>query len=276
MTRKVTAVPEGFRSITPYLVVLGVPALLDFLRDAFCAEELIRAPDPQGRIVHAAVRLGDSVVEMGDVGGTPMAPLPGSLHFYVKAVDAVYRQAVQAGAKSLYEPREMEYGDREGGVQDCAGNNWFLATHKSGQGYRPPNLNDVTPRLRLNNASAFITFAETVFAAVAPTKHADSAGVVGHAKLRIGDSVIELSEARDEWRPWSVVLHHYSDRCDVIFRQGLAAGATELLPMKDQPYGDRAGGLLDAWGNHWYIATRTEDLSLGEIKARDASGQREN
>lgn len=123
-------VPEGYHTITPYPVVHGVARLLDFLRDAFGAEELGRYAGEDGRIMHVAVRIGDSVLEMGEPGGQ-WRPMPSSLHLYVPDVDAVYARAIEAGGESLYEPDLKPYGDREAGVRDPSGNFWYIATRQA-------------------------------------------------------------------------------------------------------------------------------------------------
>jgi uncharacterized glyoxalase superfamily protein PhnB len=120
--------PEGFRSVTPYLIVRDVGGLIGFLQRAFGAEETERHMRPDGTVMHAAVRIGDSMVEMGEPGGD-MAPRPGSIHLYVEDCDAVYDRAVRAGGTSLMEPSDQFYGDREAGVEDPAGNHWYIATH---------------------------------------------------------------------------------------------------------------------------------------------------
>jgi PhnB protein len=81
---------------------------------------------------------------------------------------------------------------------------------------------------------------------------------------------VECGEAHGEWGPRTCALHYYTEDCDSVFNKALAAGAKLILPMKDQFYGDRGGGLIDSWGNHWYIATRKEDLTLEEIRQRAA------
>ncbi|HEX8695237.1 MAG TPA: VOC family protein [Longimicrobium sp.] len=122
-------IPEGFHTVTPYLVVPGVARLIDFLREAFGAEELGRYAAPDGRIMHALVRIGDAMVEMGEPS-EQWGPMPGNLHLYVEDADAVYARALQAGATSLSEPDLKPYGDREAGVRDPSGNNWFIATRQ--------------------------------------------------------------------------------------------------------------------------------------------------
>ena len=124
-----TAVPEGYHTVTPYLTVGGVPRLIEFLKQAFDGQEIERVPGPDGAIMHAKVRIGDSVVMMGEARGT-WQPMPGSLYVYVSDTDAVYKRALQAGATSVMEPADQFYGDRNAGVKDPVGNHWWMATHK--------------------------------------------------------------------------------------------------------------------------------------------------
>src|SRR6266511_6228386 len=112
-TMAVTPIPEGYHTVTPYLVVQGVPKLIDFLKQAFDAQEIMRMPRPDGTIMHAEVRVGDSAVMMGEARGE-FKPMPGSLYLYVDDTDATYQRALQAGATSLMEPADQFYGDRHG------------------------------------------------------------------------------------------------------------------------------------------------------------------
>jgi PhnB protein len=262
-------VPEGFHTVTPYLVVAGVGRLIEFLKGAFEAEETIRAADKDGVINHAAVRIGDSMVEMGEASGEWKA-MPAGLHLYVENADETYRRAMQAGAVSLYEPQDMDYGDRESGVTDPSGNSWYIATHKAGSQFVPAGLRRVTAGMSVKGAAEFLEFVVKAFAAEIVFKMA-AGGSVGHAKVRIGDSIIECSEAHGEWGPRPVTLHLYVPDVDGMYKNAIAAGAKSLSEPKDQFYGERNGGVVDAWGNHWYIATHTEDLTTEELIARGAS-----
>ena len=125
----VKPIPDGYHSVTPYLSVPGVGKLLDFLQQAFEAQELHRMPRPNGTIMHAEVRIGDSRVMMGEPMGDAQ-PMFGSLYLYVHDVDAVYKRALQAGATSTSEPADQFYGDRSAGIKDPVGNQWWIATHK--------------------------------------------------------------------------------------------------------------------------------------------------
>jgi uncharacterized glyoxalase superfamily protein PhnB len=124
----VKPIPDGYRTVTPYLVVRGVPRLIEFLEQAFGATETKRAARPDGSVMHAEVQIGDSLVMLGEPpASTP--PMPACLHLYVVDTDALYHLALQAGATSLREPANQFYGDRVAGVQDPFGNQWWLATH---------------------------------------------------------------------------------------------------------------------------------------------------
>jgi PhnB protein len=121
-------IPEGYHSVTPYLVVDGAAQVIDFAEKTFGAQLLLRMPGPGGTIGHAEIRIGDSVVMLADANATH-PPRPGLLMVYVTDVDAVYRRALAAGATSEREPADQFYGDRSGGVRDGAGNQWWIATH---------------------------------------------------------------------------------------------------------------------------------------------------
>jgi PhnB protein len=124
----VRAIPEGYHTVTPYLVVHGVPKLLAFLADAFGAKEIHRAALPDGSVMHAEVQIGDSRVMMGEA--RDMAPIPAMLYLYVEDVDTVYARALRAGGASIAAPADQFYGDRSGGVRDACGNQWWIGTHK--------------------------------------------------------------------------------------------------------------------------------------------------
>jgi PhnB protein len=121
-------VPDGYHSITPYLSVRGADRLLDFVKKAFGATELDAPTVHEGVVRHAAVRIGDSVVEVSEANDR-WGPMPAALHLYVPDCDAAYRRAVEAGAESLHEPMDMEYGERGAALRDPVGNNWYIATY---------------------------------------------------------------------------------------------------------------------------------------------------
>jgi len=124
----VKARPEGYHSITSYLVVDGAARLIDFLAEVFDAEELERFAAPGNRIGHAEMQIGDSRVMLGDSHGEHN-PMEAMLYVYVDDVDATYQRAVAAGAASVQAPVDQFYGDRSCGVKDPFGNVWWIATH---------------------------------------------------------------------------------------------------------------------------------------------------
>ena len=125
----VKPIPEGYHSVTPYLIVQDAGRLLDFVKQVFEAEETFRMQGPGGSIRHAEFRIGDSVVMTADA--TPeFPPMPATIHLYVNDADAVYVKALRAGATSTQEPADQFYGDRTAGVKDRFGNVWYIATHQ--------------------------------------------------------------------------------------------------------------------------------------------------
>ena len=121
-------IPEGLRTVTPYLALENTGRFIQFIKEAFGAQEKLVVPAPGGGVAHAKIAIGDSILEMSDAHG-PYKPMPCGLHLYVPDTDAVYEQALRAGAKSLTAPADQPYGDRSAGVVDPFGNQWFIATH---------------------------------------------------------------------------------------------------------------------------------------------------
>lgn len=128
MPSQVKPVPEGYHTLTPHLIVQGAPKLLDFLKQAFDAKEKYSLTGPNGAIMHAEVKIGDSMVMIGEAMGEWKA-MPASIALYTDNADALYKRALEAGATSIREPADQFYGDRSGGVKDPAGNHWWIATH---------------------------------------------------------------------------------------------------------------------------------------------------
>ncbi len=124
----VKPIPDGYRTVTPYLVVPGVAKLIDFLRQAFDAVETGRHTRPDGTVQHAGVRIGDSMVMMGEPEN-PSKAMPATICLYLEDADEAYRRAIEAGATSIREPSTQFYGDRTGGVLDACGNQWWVCTH---------------------------------------------------------------------------------------------------------------------------------------------------
>jgi PhnB protein len=132
----VKPIPDGYHSVTPYLIVKGAAQAIEFYKKAFGATELMRFPGPNNTVAHAEIKIGDSPVMLADegaaeykspqsVGGTPV-----SLMIYVPDVDKVYNQAISAGAKQSRPVQDQFYGDRSGNLIDPFGHVWTVATHK--------------------------------------------------------------------------------------------------------------------------------------------------
>lgn len=120
--------PQGYTSVSPYLIVDGAQKLIDFLKETFGAQQL-RRHDGEGRVQHAEVRIGDSVVMLAD--SLPEWPAtPVNVHVYVEDVDAVYARALAAGGVAVQEPVRKGDVDRRGGFRDPTGNTWWVATQQ--------------------------------------------------------------------------------------------------------------------------------------------------
>jgi PhnB protein len=124
----VKPIPDGYHSITPYFVLPDAADFIAFMTKAFGASERGRHLGPDGKIMHAEMQIGDSVVMLGDASGQFPAKTM-SIHVYVEDVDSDYQRAVGAGAETMREPTDQPYGDRSAGVRDRWGNEWWLATH---------------------------------------------------------------------------------------------------------------------------------------------------
>ncbi len=124
----VKPIPEGYHSVTPYLVVNGADRLIAFLKQAFGAQEIERFQGPNGTIMHAEVKIGDSIIMLGEANEKFQAR-PANLYVYVPDTDAIYRRAVESGATSIMEPANQFYGDRNAGISDPTGNFWWIGTH---------------------------------------------------------------------------------------------------------------------------------------------------
>jgi len=135
-TASVKPVPEGFHTLTPHLVCAGAADAIAFYQRAFGAEEVMRIPGPGGMLMHAEVRIGNSMVMLGEeapqwgaLGPVTLKGTPVTLHLYVPDVDAAMARAVAAGATVTMPAADMFWGDRYGQVQDPFGHRWSMATH---------------------------------------------------------------------------------------------------------------------------------------------------
>jgi PhnB protein len=120
--------PTNYSTVSPYLIVNGAGATTDFLKRVFGAIELRRFPDESGKLMHAEVRIDDTVIMLADPVPPDWPFIPSHVHTYVRDVDATYQKALEAGATSVQEPVKKQDEDKRGGVKDAGGTTWWIAT----------------------------------------------------------------------------------------------------------------------------------------------------
>jgi PhnB protein len=120
--------PTNYSTVSPYLIVNGAGATVDFLKEVFGAIELRRFPDESGKLMHAEVRVDDTVIMLADPSPPDWPPISSYVHIYVQDVDATYRKALEAGATSVQAPVKKQDEDKRGGVKDVGGTTWWIAT----------------------------------------------------------------------------------------------------------------------------------------------------
>jgi len=252
--------PAGYHSITPYLQVKGAQRLIEFIKNAFDAEEIFRIPRGE-QIAHAQLKIENSMIEVADAIDK-YQPNPTAIWLFVTDSDAVYARALRAGATSLREPTDQDYGDREASVRDPFGNHWYIATHREDAEPLPEGMHTITPYLHPKGTPKVIDFLRKAFGAEEVFRAQDSSGTVQHAKLRIGDSIIAMGEAHGPYQPMPPALHLYVPDTDAAYKRALEAGAVSIDEPIDQDYGDRYAGVKDPFGNVWYIATHLHDFTI--------------
>ncbi|HET9712749.1 MAG TPA: VOC family protein [Pyrinomonadaceae bacterium] len=277
-------------SVSLYMCIAGASAALDFYREAFGARELSRLVEPGGKIGHAEIQIGNMVLSIADeypdygvlspktIGGSPVR-----IHLYVPDVDAFAERAIKAGASLVRPIEDQFYGDRSGQIADPFGYTWIVATHKkdvpieemqkefdkftqehsaknSSEAYsvkedkmRRENRRAVTPYLTVHKPAELIDFVTEAFGGIEHFRATGSAGGM-HAEVSIGDSVVMIGGA-EHIEPKPAAIHLYVPDVDQAYERALKAGAKSLMPVVDQPYGERSGGVEDIHGNRWYIAT---------------------
>jgi len=256
---RVNPIRPGFHTITPYLIVNEAAELIDFVKQVFGAEEQFQSIGSTGGI-HCELRLGDSMVMIGGGGAWRETPTPTALHVYVRDADETYRRALDAGATSLRAPADQDYGDRDASVRDPYGNHWYIGTHTQGESFIPRELHVVNVYLHPTSGEATIGFLKKAFGADELERAQSPDGVIHHAKLRIGDSVLEMGEAHAEFQPMPTTFYLYVEDCDTLYHRAVAAGAASLSPPADQPYGDRNAGVQDPFGNTWFLSTHIKGI----------------
>jgi uncharacterized glyoxalase superfamily protein PhnB len=243
-------VRPGFRTITPYLVLPRGAEYIDFLKNVFGAEETLRHETGPGR-AHVELRIGDSMMMLG-IGAERR--VPAGLMLYVPNVDEVYSRAVAAGCKALHPVEDAHWEPLRGGtVQDPEGNGWSISTYR-GASYIPEGRHSLSAGFCVAGANRLVDFMKQAFDATEVQRWDWPGGMF--ASMQIGDSVVGVADAGNhEWMmPVSVMVLMYVPDADAVYHQALRAGATSLQEPANQSYG-RSGGVVDAWGNQWYMAT---------------------
>ena len=238
---------EGFTTVTPYIWVPD-RGLADFLIRAFDAVETSAGEIP-GHGVHRELRIGSSMLMIGESGKTDTPLRPSAFHIFVDDVDTTFARALAAGATSIGEPADRPYGERSGFIRDPYGNTWFIATPLGPQSFGHV-LRTVTPYLHARDVDSYMAFLTRALGAVQEERHEASPGYIPYARMRIGDAAIELGTY--DPTPGSYFLYVVDP--DAVYEQALAAGAKPLSAPADRPTGDRIGFIEDPVGNHWYIA----------------------
>lgn len=253
----VNPVRKGFRTLTPYFPVRDVRGQIEFMTKAFGAAEICHFTAPTGG-VHAEVRVGESMVMVGGGPEWRGTPMPTSLWMYVEDADAAYERALAAGAKTITAPVDQPYGDREAGVTDPAGNQWYISTHKGAHFVRE-GMHDLNLYLHPTAAAGLAEFVQKAFGAEVIERHDAPDGSIVHATMRIGNSAMGMGEAHGVYANMPTMIYMYVPDVDATYARALAAGAEALTPVTEQMYCDRNGMVQDAWGNRWYIATRVRE-----------------
>jgi len=255
----VNPVREGFRTITPYIAVHKVHEVIEFVKTVFGAEGKIYGTGSGGGI-HSEFRIGESMLMIGGGENWRGTDMPAALHVYVPNVDEVYERAVKAGATIQHPPADQVYGERSAALVDPGGNEWFPAT-SMGASYLPAQTQNVMPCLHPIGAPKQIEFLEEAFGAEVVGRHASPEGVILHAKVRVGNALIELGEAHGPWQPMPGMFMLYVEDVDAWYARAMRAeGAISHGAPANQPYGDRVGAVKDPFGNLWYIASHIKDI----------------
>ncbi|HYW69440.1 MAG TPA: VOC family protein [Pyrinomonadaceae bacterium] len=258
--KKVNPVREGFRTITPYLVVPDVQAEAEFLKQTFGVTGPVFGLGSQGGF-HAEYNIGGSMIMVGGGGAGSQwqgTPQPAYIHLYVDDVDAIYDSAVRAGATNVHPPVDQFYGDRECGFRDPGGNQWFVATHQ-GESFVPAGRPNLMPSLQPIGAPKMIDFLKQAFGAEEFDVYRSPDGAIRHASIRVGTSIVEMGEAHGQWQPMPAVFMMYVEDVDAWYERAIKAeGAVAKDPPKLQPHGARMGSIKDPFDNVWYIASQVQ------------------
>ncbi len=329
----VAPIPDGFWTLTPVLTVHDVGEAMAFYAQHLGAAVVSSLPGADGTVMHANMKLGDSMLMMGPeepgrtkspatLGGTPV-----TLHVYVEDLDTMYNALLAAGAKAIMPPANMFWGDRYAEVTDPFGHRWSLATHledltpeqmdarsklameelaemsapakkprekalntkepqtptwqtitaTKATSYLPKGYHTMTLALTADNAAALIDFYKQSVGAQEMARMNDSEGKVMHAELRVGTSVLMLSDAMpamDRKGPMAlggspVAIYMYTDNVDTAFANVKAvSGVQPAHEPSNMFWGDRTAAFTDPSGFYWELATHVEDVTPQDMQTR--------
>jgi PhnB protein len=285
MATATEAVSSVRQTATPRLRVKNAAAAIEFYKKAFGARELMRF-EVHSEIAHAEIAIGNSVIMLGEealdygfpspqtLGGSPV-----SIHLHVEDVDALVKQAIDAGARLTAPVQDQFYGDRAGSVADPFGYTWNVATRQQEMSVEemhrrfqemeqsapkpavepvPKSRHTITPYVMVEDAPAFIDFLVKVFGAEEKFRAIGSAGGI-HAEVLVADSMLMIGgsgpglSAHVEGKP--VAFHIYVPDVDAVYRTALDHGCVSIEGPTDQPWGERTANIRDAFGNLWHVAT---------------------
>ncbi|MGH8255455.1 MAG: VOC family protein [Steroidobacteraceae bacterium] len=325
MNELANAVPDGYSTFNPYITVSDVPALIEFLQRTFGGVVTGTIRQPDGKIEHVEIRVGDSLLMIGPphvdaLIRTHEEHRAGTFYVFVADVDATYDRALACGAGAWEAPNEKFYGDRTAAVTDTNGNVWWIAkrqrrlsaaelqmradqrwrkksdnrdTRAPGRGTSPDMLfengtmreqgaSKVTPDgyrtinsyLTVTDVLGLIDFLERTFDGVLTEKITQPDGLIEHAEIRVGNSLLMVGPPQvdsimgDHTRHRSGTFYVFVPDVDDTFRRAVACGAEVWESPSDRFYGDRVAAIGDPNGNRWWIATRKRALTLNELQRR--------
>jgi len=262
------AITPAIREVYPYLVVRGAAAAIEFYREVFAAEEILRMEDPDGRrIGHAELTLGpitimlaDEYPELGILSPAAFGGTGVTLHLHVDDADALAERALRAGATMVREPADYDHGERQCRVRDPFGHEWLLG-HEIGRaavGDAPPGppkagAPNVFPGLRYRDEHAAMDWLARAFGFERHALFTDDDGVVVHAEMRLGPGIVMLGAAPECEEGFNVYV--YVEDVDAHHARARAAGAEIVRPLANTGYGTREYGARDLDGHYWYFGT---------------------
>jgi len=246
----------GFRTVTPFLIHADAPALVDFLKTTFRAEELKRNTAGELYGFYSEVRIGDSTIIIGGGAAANRGNLPSAFHVFVDDCDAAYGRALRAGAATLMgatgEPQDRPYGERSAFVQDTFGNYWYIATRLK-PSPEAEAWGTVLPYLHPERARKYIDFLRRAFGAEETAVY-EQCGRVMHAVVRVGDAGLEMGEPEDRSGIPLNGMFLFVDDVEGAYTRSLEAGATSVRPPADIPYGLQSALVRDPGGYLWWPA----------------------